>query len=226
MFLRARSAMTLALFSSAFWMAMPAAEVVFLLARSCVAWRSLLRAASRRISFWRAAMAARVGLRRISSSASLTSDSALSMAYWDSSSVARESASALTTCCWASARSASASLSLNSCSVVSNWTTTSPGATSSPGSRREVMAISAPAIMGAVSISELPPWSSPRAATVRVTRPCLTLVVGISRAAVAVVARMRRRAPQARPPTTARTVTTRKRRSFIVSLPSFRDRPR
>ena len=38
-----------------------------------------------------------------------------------------------------------------------------------------------------------------------VTRPRLTRVVGISRAAVAVVARMRRRAPQASPPTTART---------------------
>src|ERR1035438_6704627 len=64
MFLRARSAMTRALFSSAFWMATPAAEVVFLLARSWVVWRRRLRAASRRISFWRAAIRARGGVRR------------------------------------------------------------------------------------------------------------------------------------------------------------------
>ena len=73
-------------------------------------------------------MAAMSGLRRISSSASLTS--ALRAEHgvlriprrWRG-----ESASALMTCCSASARSASASLSLNSCWVVSNWTTTSPG---------------------------------------------------------------------------------------------------
>ena len=59
---------------------MPAAEVVFLLARSCVAWRRRFLAASSAISFWRPAMAAISGFLRTSSSASLTSDWAVSMA--------------------------------------------------------------------------------------------------------------------------------------------------
>ena len=118
---------------------MPAAEVVFLLARSCAAWRRRFCAASSAISFCRAAMAAMSGIAAHFELGELDVGLALSMAYWDSSSVARASASALMTCCSASARSASASRSLNSCSVVSNCTTTSPGCTSSPGSRRSVI---------------------------------------------------------------------------------------
>src|SRR5947209_16182510 len=81
------------------------------------------------------------------------------------------------------------------------------------------MAMSPPPVMGAVSISELPPCSSPRAATVRMTLPRLTRVVGSSRVEVVVVARTIRTAPQVSAPSTPRTRVRRIAvRSFIGRL--------
>ena len=167
-------------------------------------------------------MAASKGFLRTSSSANLTADSAVRSVQRDSSSTAWLSASALITCCSASARSASASFNLNSCSVVSNCTTVSPGLTNSPAARRNVMATSLPPVIGAVSISEFPPWSSPRAETVRVTRPRFTRVVGSSPAGDAPATLAKRMAPQANAPTTPSTTTGMNRTlSFMASSSYF-----
>ena len=79
------------------------------------------------------------------------------------------------------------------------------------------MAVSPPPVMGAVSISEFPPWSSPRAATVRTTRPFFTRVVGSSEVTVVAVATLTTRmVPHASAPKTARTETNFNNvRSFI-----------
>ena len=81
------------------------------------------------------------------------------------------------------------------------------------------MARSPPPTMGAVSISELPPWSSPRAETEMVTRPFLTRVVGTSTPAEAVVMRTTRMVPQASAATTATAAANTSRRVFISSGP-------
>src|SRR5271157_2478410 len=91
---------------------------------------------------------------------------------------------------------------------------TSPAWTSSPGSRRKVMAMLSAPVMGAISISELPPWSSPRAATEMTTLPRFTRVVGVSARAEAVAARTSRMVAQAPAPTTASTIASTRRRSF------------